>query len=372
MIESLTDNTQLKAKIIALYLPQYHPIPENDEWWGKGFTEWINVAKAKPLFYKHEQPNIPGELGFYDLRVPEVRKAQVELALQYGVDAFCYWHYWFGNGKRLLEKPFNEVLKSGEPDFPFCLAWANHTWYKKEWGGKGSNKLLIEQLYPGVEDYKLHFYTLLEAFKDKRYFKVDTKIYFMIYGPIEGEEIKNFISTWRQLAKENNLNDFFFVGRTADNRKKSEILSQGFDAIYNDDVFNIHHELPLYLKLMYWVSRNFFSMPTVFSYRKAIKYMVGEKDTPIDSIPVIAPNWDHSPRSNGKAIILKKSKPAYFKELVINALKIVSNKPVENQIVILKSWNEWGEGNYLEPDFKNGRAFLEALKSGIDTFYKDK
>lgn len=359
------------TKIIALYLPQYHPIPENDEWWGKGFTEWINVAKAKPLFYKHEQPIIPGELGFYDLRIPEVRKAQAELAREYGVDAFCYWHYWFGNGKRLLEKPFNEVLNSGEPDFPFCLAWANHSWYKKEWGGKGANKLLIEQQYPGVDDFKEHFYSLLDAFKDKRYLKISGKIYFMIYEPLESDKIELFISTWRQLARENNLNDFFFVARSADNRKKAEMLKLGFDAIYNDDVFNIHHMLPLYMKVIYWLKRNLFSMPTVFSYHKAVKYMVGEKDLPIDSIPVIAPNWDHSPRSKGKAIILKKSDPKYFKELVVRTLKLIKHKPEENQIIVLKSWNEWGEGNYIEPDFKNGRAYLEALRDGIKSFERD-
>lgn len=357
------------AKIIALYLPQFHPIPENNEWWGDGFTEWVNVAKAKPLFPGHNQPNIPGELGFYDLRLPEVRTAQAKLAAEYGIDGFCYWHYWFGNGKRLLEMPFNDVLKSKEPDFPFCLAWANHSWYKKDWGGKGNNKLLIEQLYPGVSDYEKHFYSLLDAFLDPRYIRVDDKILFTIYAPLETLEIEKFISTWRHLAHKNGLGDFYFVGRTANNRKKNEILSVGFDAIYNDDVFNIHHELPLVIKLYYWMMRNIFSFPTVFSYKKAVKHMVNEKDKPINSIPVIAPNWDHSPRSKAKGIILKNSKPEYFNKLVIKALDIVKDKPMENQLIILKSWNEWGEGNYIEPDIKNGRAFLEALRNGIDSFY---
>jgi len=151
------------ARLIAFYLPQFHPIPENDNWWGKGFTEWTNVAKARPLFRKHYQPHVPADLGFYDLRLPEVRAAQAVMARSVGIEGFCYWHYWFA-GKRLLERPFNEVLKSGEPDFPFCLGWANQTW-TGIWHG-APNRILIEQTYPGRADYEKHFHALLEAFHD--------------------------------------------------------------------------------------------------------------------------------------------------------------------------------------------------------------
>ena len=143
-----------KVKVIAFYLPQFHPIPENDEWWGKGFTEWTNVASAKPLFKEHYQPRIPADLGFYDLRLSEVRQQQAELAKEAGVTAFCYWHYWFGNGKELLERPFDEVVQSNQPDFPFCLGWANHSWMSKNWNIRKSNvvsKTLMEQNYPGKE-----------------------------------------------------------------------------------------------------------------------------------------------------------------------------------------------------------------------------
>ena len=140
-------------KVLALYLPQYHPIPENDKWYGRGFTEWTNVGKAKPLFRGHYQPQVPADLGYYDLRVPETRLAQAELACEFGVTGFCYWHYWFGNGRRLLERPFNEVLRSGEPDFPFCLGWANHSW-KGIYNGVKTKESLIEQEYGGIEDYE--------------------------------------------------------------------------------------------------------------------------------------------------------------------------------------------------------------------------
>ena len=175
------ENTK-KARVIALYLPQYHPVAENDKYWGKGFTEWTNVAKAKPLFKGHYQPRIPADLGFYDLRLPQVRKEQAELAKEAGIEGFCYWHYWFGNGKEVLQMPFDEVVKSGEPDFPFCLGWALHDWTTKTWE-KGSSiakdTMIFKQEFPGEEDDIKHFYRLLDAFKDKRYIN---------HTPLRGEQ----------------------------------------------------------------------------------------------------------------------------------------------------------------------------------------
>ena len=358
------------TKFLAFYLPQFHQIKENDEWWGKGFTEWTNVASARPLFRGHQQPNIPSELGFYDLRYQESREKQAQLAEEHGIDGFCYWHYWFGNGKRLLEQPFEEVVKLKNPKLPFCLAWANHSWEKKQFDKNGTSELLIEQLYPGKEDYVNHFNSLLEAFKDERYIKVNNKILFFIYNPLGSTEIITFIKVWRKLAKENGLNDFHFVARDADARKYDEIKALGIDAIYNDDVFNIHHHKSKLQKAYYMFNREFFKRPTKFLYKKAIKYMVSDKCLKNDVIPVIAPNWDHSPRSGGRAIILQKSQPKYFSEVVRRALEIVKNKPKEEQIIMVKSWNEWGEGNYLEPDVKHGRGYLEALRDTIADFKK--
>jgi hypothetical protein len=356
------------SRIIAFYLPQYHPIPENDEWWGKGFTEWTTVAKAKPLFRGHKQPHIPADLGFYDLRMPEVRKKQTDLAREAGIEGFCYWHYWFGDGKQLLEGPFNEVVASGKPDFPFCLGWANHSWYKKTWDNKGNNSLLIEQLYLGEDDYRTHFYSLLPAFKDKRYMKVNGKLLFFIFQPDGSTDIKLFIKIWRGLAKEKGLNDFYFVAKDSDSRFKDRNLKLGFDAIYNDDVFNMHHHFSKFRKSALWAMREIFRMPTILPYKKAIKYMINVDCKNNNVIPVIAPNWDHSPRSGGKAIILHNSKPFYFNKVAKRAIEVVKNKPEDEQIILIKSWNEWGEGNYLEPDLEFGTGYLEALKEAINSY----
>lgn len=353
------------ARFIAFYLPQYHAVPENDKWWGKGFTEWVNVAKARPLFRGHKQPHIPGELGFYDLRYPEIREEQAVLAREAGIEAFCYWHYWFGDGKRLLERPFDDVLRLGKPDFPFCLAWANHSWYKKLWNpnAKGKDILLIEQKYPGIEDYKKHFYAMLPAFKDKRYLKVNGKLFFIIYDPIGFEYCKLFIETWRELAHKEGLTDFYFVGTDYDSRNKNIILGKGFDAIYNDDHTNIHHHLSTFQKVVLLLKREIFHRPTVFKYKDAMKYMVNEDCKNREVIPSIVPNWDHSPRSAHRAFILSDSKPELFQKLASDTISLIEQKPKEEQIIMIKSWNEWGEGNYMEPDTEFGRGYIEALKN---------
>ena len=207
-----------KVRVIAFYLPQFHPIPENDMWWGKGFTEWTNVGKAKPLFRGHYQPRVPADLGYYDLRLPEIREAQADLAREAGIEGFCYWHYWFGNGKQLLERPFNEVLESGNPDFPFCLGWANHTWKTSTWtqkNGARADNIIVEQLYPGREDYKMHFNYVLKAFKDPRYIKVAGKPLFVVFSPNSIPNCKtDFIEYWQELARLNGLPGIHFVGYT--------------------------------------------------------------------------------------------------------------------------------------------------------------
>lgn len=355
------------ARFIALYLPQYHPTPENDEWWGKGFTEWTNVAKAKKWFRGHKQPHIPSDLGFYDLRLPQVREEQAQLAKKAGIEGFMYYHYWFGNGKQLLEKPFKEVVDTGKPDFPFCLCWANHPWYKKTWDPKAKGKnILLQGQYYSQQDYVDHFNALLPAFKDKRYIRVNGKLLFGIYTIKGFEDCPNFIKTWRELAKQNGIGDFYFVGEDADSRDKDVKLSYGMDAIYNVDGINIHHHLPLWKKVWLQFARKYLNHPTTFPYKDAMKYMINDDCKNNGTIPVIIPNWDHSPRSGKNAFILTDSKPEYFRSLAEHAIDVVRQKPLEEQLVIVKSWNEWGEGNYMEPDLEFGHGYIDALREAIN------
>lgn len=358
----MTEEKKNKIRLIAFYLPQFHPIPENDKWWGKGFTEWRPVVQAKRLFPGHQQPHIPADLGFYDLRLSDVREEQAKMAKEAGIEGFCYWHYWFGNGKQLLERPLKEVVELGKPDFPFCIGWANHSWEKKLWDKDGTKEILIEQTYPGKEDYLAHFNSLLPAFRDERYIKVNNKLFFLFWGPMHNPDTEEFLKYWRKLAKENGLNDFYFVARDVKSKDKQKLLDMGFDAIYNDDVLGIHSKAPFLKRGISWLLRNIFAIPTIYYYKNAIKYMIDDDCRNIGVIPCIAPNWDHSPRSGGKAIIFHKSNPKLFGKLLKKAIETVKEKPGEERIIIIKSWNEWGEGNYLEPDLKFGRGYLEVIK----------
>lgn len=356
--------------VLAYYLPQFHPTKENDEWWGKGFTEWTNVAKAKPLFHGHYQPKIPADLGFYDLRVPEVRELQAEYARKAGISAFCYWHYWFGDGKRLLNLPFDEVVSSGAPDFPFCLAWANHSWYKKSWSAgseifkKKDSQLLIEQKYLGEEDYKMHFYTMLNAFKDKRYFKIHGKLVFVIFSPETFFDVNHFMEVWQKLALKEKLPGFFFIGHVINLRYLTDIRNMNFDAVN----LSLHrHVQPLrdnYTGLIKWVNilKDKYSFrPQIIDYKNAIKYLDSQIFEESNVYPTLIPNWDHTPRSGKFGRVFVNTTPILFEKHVRMIFDRVKNKNEEDQVVFLKSWNEWGEGNYLEPDLKYGTAFIDVL-----------
>lgn len=345
-----------KVRLIAFYLPQFHPIPENDEWWGKGFTEWTNVAKAKPLFAGHQQPNFPAALGFYDLRVPESRIAQAELARQYGVEGFCYWHYWFG-GKRLLERPFDEVLKSGSPDFPFCLAWANHTW-SGIWHGC-PDRILIEQTYPGIEDFSAHFYAMLDAFRDPRYMKVDGRNIFCVYRPFELQEPKLFMQTWQRLAKEEDVPGFYFIAITDYPWK---IPEDGYDACTtNPPVAMLAYQgiKSLNEKIRRTLPDQKAQLPQIYSYETFIRNAFPKMTLTEEFYPCVVPNWDNTPRSGANGFVLVDSTPQLYTEHLREAVGLVAGRSREQRIVFIKSWNEWAETNYLEPDLRWGKAYLE-------------
>ena len=360
-----------KPRVIAFYLPQFHPTAHNNEWYGKGFTEWTNVAKAKKLFRGHEQPHVPADLGFYDLRLPEVREEQAKLAKEAGIEGFCYYHYWFSPNEFELELPFNEVLKSGKPDFPFMWCWANETWQKKFWNIDGSiEKLdLRTQTYGGVQDYERHFYDVLPAFKDDRYIKIDNKPAFMIYKPLNIPDLSVFISNWNALAKMNGFEGVFFIGQSiiAD-KEKQAMLDAGIDIVNSVRHYDNYSNKNILRKALYKLFRIIFRLPVIKDYRKIYKTFVAEEDKQEDMIPTIIPNWDHTPRSGRGGYVIKNSKPQYFRKHVNQVFNAIKNKSQNRQIAFLKSWNEWGEGNYMEPDLKYGKQYLEVLKEEIAAY----
>lgn len=361
-----------KARVIAFYLPQYHPIPENDKYWGKGFTEWTNVAKAKPLFRGHYQPHIPADLGFYDLRLPEVREAQAELVRDAGIEGFCYYHYWFGNGKMLLQKPFEEVLRLGKPDFPFCLCWANHDWTTKTWV-KGSsmvnNTMIAQQEYLGEQDDIKHFEYCLRAFKDHRYITIEGKPIFLIYDPLSFPNVKEFMNRWNFLAKKNNLKGIYFIGVTTGRQSSYKIVTNlGFDGVCH----NRRWEAEAKAAGFRFVRR----MQSLLGWHLGISLMkydynkvVRNYDTPENKLencyPVITPGFDRTPRAGRRAGIYVNSSPKNFKKHVAEICKSIQDKDDDHRLVFLSAWNEWGEGNYMEPDLKWGHGYLEALKSVV-------
>ena len=379
-----------KARVIAFYLPQFHPIPENDKWWGKGFTEWTNVAKAKPLFRGHYQPRIPADLGFYDLRVPEVREQQAEMARAAGIEGFCYWHYWFSHDKKLLERPFQEVLQSGKPDFPFCLGWANHNWTNKSWeaGTRQQKEMTLMEMVYNEDEYRKHFYDVLPAFKDKRYITVDGKPLFYIWSALALPNPAEFIQLWQQLAKENGLEGIYFVGlqfNLLESEKSlkatftknipnyashhyAQLLEQGYDAVNSRG----YHRADLQCRSIFdiiWRSlsiRLFKHFPiSKCDQRRINKWLYTEEDRQENVYPTLMPNWDRTPRSGKKARIYTNSTPEVFGEQIDQVLDLIKDKKPEHKIVFLMSWNEWAEGNYIEPDMKYGHGYLNVLKNRL-------
>lgn len=359
----------MKARVIAFYLPQYHPFKENDEWWGKGFTEWTNVGKAKPLFKGHYQPRVPADLGYYDLRLPIVREQQAQMAREAGIEGFCYWHYWFGNGKQLMAEIIDDVIASGKPDYPFMLGWANHSWYAKNWNTndvKGKDRLLIEQTFPGDDDIRKHYEYVRIAFKDRRYIKDGNKPLFMIYNAKSIPE--NMISLWNKWAKEDGFDGVFFLGNIPITDNGKEYIQLGFSAVIKnriDSVFKKKFENKL---LFIWAKfkSHYWGVPDrVVSYAEASKYFVCEdEDINDEIIPCIVPGFDHSPRSGKYGLIINESTPMLFYKHCKRLLNLVAKK--NNKFVMLRSWNEWGEGNYMEPDSKYGKQYIEALRKAID------
>lgn len=352
-----------RPRRVAFYLPQYHPIPENDLWWGPGFTDWVNVARARPLFRGHLQPDLPGELGFYDLRLKETRVAQAALARAGGIDAFCYYHYWF-RGRRLLNRPFDEVLASGEPDLPFCLCWANESW-TRSWDGR-SGEVLIEQTY-GEEDDEAHIEWLLPVFRDRRYVRVEGRPLFLVYRASDMPDPLRTTALWRRKARGAGIGELHLCRvESFEKELAAPPQSLGFDAAveFQPDWTTLRDEKwkdpigafrPLSRRRLR--RRNF----RAFDYGQVARLMSSKTNPPYLRYPCVAAGWDNSPRHQQDGILFLNRDPDAYREWLSRASAralSISSDP----LVFINAWNEWAEGNHLEPCRRFGRRFLEATR----------
>jgi lipopolysaccharide biosynthesis protein len=358
----------MKARAIAFYLPQFHPIPENDQWWGKGFTEWTNVTKAKPLFPGHYQPHLPADLGFYDLRVPEVREAQADMAREYGIHGFCYYHYWF-NGRRLLERPVNEILATGKPDFPFCLCWANENWTRR-WDGQ-DKEVLLGQNY-GEEDDVNHIRWLASVFKDPRYIRIDGKPIFLVYRLSQLPNPTRTVEVWRKECHRLGVGEIYLCNVESFLTEHGLVSKYGLDAAVEfapdwsvTSIKKSHFIFKVLVKM--GLLKSSYKNTTLLSYSELANNMLNKQVPPYLRFPCVTPSWDNSPRRLTGATIFIENSPQFYKrwlkEIVDEAR--YSQSDFSKPIVFINAWNEWGEGNHLEPCYKWGLSYLEATRDVI-------
>lgn len=373
------------VKLIALYFPQLHTIPENDEWWGKGFTDWVNVRKARPQFKGHFQPRVPLDNRYYDQSLLETLKWQIALAKQYGVHGFCHYHYWF-DGKQLLETPTNLMLESKDLDFPFCLAWANETWSRR-WDGQ-EHHILQEQTHrPEKGIWERHFNYLFRAWSDERAIKIDGKPVFMIYRPHRIEKIGEMFDFWRELAVQRGLPGLYFIAMKQYEFPMPEVLKyfdasmhfQPFEALYSPDFESekpaphtgmLHRalrRLPEPVKVVLRAIRYHLSQKlTFYDYEDVWKQILKvERDAGKPTFPGAFVDWDNTARYGNRARLFRGASPERFAYWFKQLVQVTAQRPAPEHFIFLNAWNEWAEGTYLEPDTRHGFRYLEAVKEGL-------
>ena len=352
-------------KPIAIYLPQFHPIPENNEWWGNGFTEWTNVTKAKPLFEGHYQPHLPADLGFYDLRLEEARVAQETLAKSKGIHGFCYYHYWF-NGKRVLENPLKRKLNNIKEDLPFMMCWANENW-TRVWNG-GESDVLLKQEYSDEDDFN-HIQELITYFNDERYIKVNGKPMFIIYRPNLFPDIRRTIALWRTEVKKAGFPDLY-IGCTKAVDYENLLNENGFDFAFEFQPSFSNRPQPIknsflrryfieFLRRIKAPLKNKYEL--VYDYEAFAKLQI-DRGFKSNCYPTITPMWDNSARRKVNYFILHNSTPDKYKYWLKH---IKDNYPwgkMPEPFLFINAWNEWAEGNHIEPCQKWGTAYLDATK----------
>jgi lipopolysaccharide biosynthesis protein len=354
-------NTIHPPRLIALYLPQFYPTHYNDEWWGKGFTEWTNVVKASPRFKGHYQPHLPADLGFYDLRLPEAREAQADLARAFGIHGFCYYHYWF-SGRRVLERPLDDVLALGKPDFPFCVCWANENW-TRTWDGRNGD-VLIPQQY-SAEDDLAHIRHLLPILEDPRYIRVEGKSLLLVYRVELLPQPQKTAERWRAEACKAGLGEIFLVNVESNAiRVPLDPRILGFDASvrFQPSAFSFHYSK---FERRSQRLKNIGSKDAVYPYRDLHRFWAADPPAPYRRFDCVTPMWDNSARRRQGAFILRDSTPADYEAWLRHVIQRAQPDSRGEKWVFINAWNEWGEGCHLEPCQKWGRAYLEATKRAV-------
>lgn len=352
--------TAASPRLIAFYLTQFHPTPENDEWWGKGFTEWTNVTKAQPLFEGHYQPHLPSDMGFYDLRVRENRRDQIRLAKRYGIDGFCYHYYWF-SGRRLLHQPLDDMLADPESDMPFCLNWANENWTRR-WDAADHEILIAQQYLP---DDDLNFIkSLVPYFTDPRYIRVGGKPLLLVYRPQHLPDAQRSLAVWREYCRDIGIGEIHVCGALTHGNE--DYRRFGLDGgvefpPHNLRSGNVNHLFD-------------FSQPfngNVMQYAEIAQSYLDRSYAAPSIYKTIFPSWDNTARTGNRALVVLNGVPDNYEYWLAATIDRFASHSGEEKLVFINAWNEWAEGCHLEPDRRFGHAFLEATlsaKSGLRRF----
>jgi len=347
-------------RLIAFYLTQFHPTPENDLWWGKGFTEWTNVTKAAPLFGGHRQPHLPGDFGFYDLRVRETRLEQIKAAKEYGVDAFCYYYYWF-SGTRILNRPLDDMLADSESDMPFCLCWANENWTRR-WDAADHEILIAQQYLP---DDDLNFIkSLVPFFRDRRYVRVDGKPLLLVYRPLQLPDARKSAEVWRDYCRSVGLGEIHISAVLTHGNE--DYASLGFDSgvefpPHNHRTENVNHEIRFHDA--FWGN--------VLQYAAVAQAFLDRPSGTSRIFKSVFPSWDNTARTKDRAQVVLNGTPDNYEYWLASTIDLAQSSSVGEQLVFINAWNEWAEGCHLEPDRWFGHGFLQATlnaKSGLRRF----
>lgn len=355
------------VRAIAFYLPQFHPIPENDVWWGSGFTEWTNVTQVQPRLPGHYQPQLPADLGFADLRVPEVREAQAAMAKEYGIEGFCYYHYWF-QGKRLLNRPFDEVLASGSPAFPFCLCWANENWTRR-WDGQETEILMAQQY--SEEDHRHHARSLIQTFADPRYIRVAGRPVFLIYKAGRIPRLKSATDLWREEIVKAGLPEPYLMRVESAGDECGDPQALGFDASAEFQPawarmgWPLRHGWKARIAAMAGILDRGWVDNIVYDYQTVVNRMLARPQPAYRRFPCVVPGWDNSARRRRDAVILMNSTPEKYERWLTEVVRRFVPFGRDENFVFINAWNEWAEGCHLEPCQKWGRGYLEATQRAL-------